>query len=474
MNVIFGLFLFFFASVRAVFFLPCIDCLPTDTTCKLKCFQNDESWESADHVADTRNINLLGNSVYAPTSNLQSPDQIELPPIFQSVPSNCIRAQVPSTSFSNDVSFYNDSSAILQGFGLDTNLELKYQNKFMLQATVSVNAHLYSHDIDNTRGYSSSLTAFKESFSIDPRCFHDGSLKIDDNLLQEFFKLPLAPSDHDGYEMYKSFFKTYGTHILAGVITGAKVTQWATSKSSYNFSESNMKAASCLAFEGIEPWGNGAVSIDECQTITKDERINVSHLNIQTHRQVFAPGEVARLFEGSDMQALQKSSEILIDSAQHNPWPIEYRYLSLHDVLAALIEVKNPEILIRLTTLRSVLDGYMVFGCAFGMQDTKIYGLFWRDYYSLKSGNVEYSCMRLQDGCHDNNDCHYALGKGCQCYGNSCLESDSDRRAVVRFNRNNGDRDNIDYTCRYNYLVSECHCKQKPRWINLWNSKIEG
>ena len=261
------------------------------------------------------------------------------------------------------------------------------------------------------------IVAKSKSFSVDKACLVDNP-SFTSYFLRDLNGLPTqiyTPWQQNSWQLYDSFLKKYGSHILTQITTGSEIDQRSFSKQWQSYSERDFEVKSCI---GLASLGTDAtqMGVSLCTNVTSQEVQRVKGLEMTTKLTV--NGGSADTRNKLLNVRTQELIEQFMNEANRTNAPIRYKLTPVWDIIKqSFIGVSDD--FVRGVNMESYYLGYLHYGCDYqqsGGQELQKFGFT----QASSPESPQYECTLAPTGCKSPNDCHYHP-IWCSCEGNSCV-----------------------------------------------------
>ena len=220
-------------------------------------------------------------------------------------------------------------------------------------------------------------------------------------------------------------------------------------ESSESYSERDFQVRACISAAG--PTDVGELGLSACSNVTNSEISQASKMTVSETR--FVRGGLrdtnSALNNGKTSTELIKK---LMNEADEAPKPVRHTFMTIWSILQSRFKSgsKNYH---RATNLQYYYSGFLDFGCPYSTSGNVEIQKF--DYKQPMKENPEFVCTLADDGCHNDNDCHYVIGVKCACRGKTCVRYHSEKQITGQIKQ-------MAYINNHNWMWEGCN------WKKLW------
>ena len=304
--------------------------------------------------------------------------------------------------------------------------------------------------------------SYKQVVELNKLCALKPSM-LTDSFISAVKSLPTKiadPSDDNQWVQYDYFIKTYGSHILTKLKLGSRVQQFATTKNTSSYTETDFMARLCLDVAGLKD----EVKISACANFSKEHRkeSQTYNMNIATFVRGGDPNLRAKLQVNLDPTNIEQ----FMASAQQNANPIQYEFTPVWELVSRL-DGPSSDMYYRALNLKAYYSGFLEFGCR---KRTTYNGFILQQFVEVPQDPGHYRCEFANEGCRSDSDCHIKLGSMCYCYGDTCIKDDKYGRPQSLTTQIGRHGKGINSCCHYRVGVT-CGCTQPFHSITkVWDS----
>lgn len=360
---------------------------------------------------------FLGRSVYIPSQDLRGSlagGAFYSNPVLRNIISSCFHV-TPLHQSSRYFAAYKDTASYYSSITTTTGLSTSLQADFSLGVTLDIQSKGISGSDKTVSGNDLLIVAKSKSFALDGSCLNLSAFT--DGFLQDLSKLPtVVPSPwlKSSWQIYDTFLKKYGTHVMAEITTGSEIRQSAFASTSSSYSQRDFEVKSCIGLAGLTPVG--MLNVNMCANISHEEITKVTSMKMSTT--TTANGGTAATRNEILKHRTSELIEQFMNEANETDAPISYKFIAVWDLIKQnLIGVSAD--FIRGVNLEAFYLGYLNYGCPFSTSEGQNLQKFDITDTSTPENPV-YECTLTPEGCHSDDDCHYHP-VWCACQGNSCV-----------------------------------------------------
>ncbi|XP_078358944.1 DELTA-alicitoxin-Pse2b-like isoform X1 [Oculina patagonica] len=371
-------------------------------------------------TADTSKTIELGKVIDVRETDVQSDFQEREITIFESIDPACFIDENQSVQSSRKfMQYYANTNSFYSSLATETELDPSLQSAYTLGASLKVATKSTSSKESKVSGMSLNALAVNEKILLRRGCLEGAEMTLKTQFLEDLELLPVkvnAPWESNSWELYHTFLKKYGTHVITSVTRGSSFRQMTFAESSKSYSQRDFEVKSCLSVAG--PTSVGMADLNACSDITQSEKSSASRMS--TSDKVFVLGGTADTRNKLLDQETRSVEQIqqLLDEARESPSSIEHTFLSIWDMLQARFEAGTPNN-VRSLNMEYYYLGFLNHGCPYVQGGGVAFQKF--DYTRWTTDtSPEFECTLAKEGCHSNNDCHYKP-VWCSCHGDSCV-----------------------------------------------------
>lgn len=263
---------------------------------------------------------------------------------------------------------------------------------------------------------------------------------------------------------YETFLETFGSHFVSTTHFGALVEQYNFAKSEKHYSQKDFEARVCGDFLG--PTQVGLLNVTACSGIDTSKIDSASSLDMSSQFTVLGGTSAARTALLLD-RSTENVRAFLETATDENAFA--YQFTAVWNLLQSKY-IGTPHFG-KALNLQHFVTGYLGHRCNYRKDSQSGYVL--KQFMTAEDHTPEkpsYKCVMPSQGCHSNNDCKVgAWGTVCYCYGDSCVDYNSQQIAgkiinnpVIRHAIKGSTKEGINQSCRYK-LFSKCQC------VNNWD-----
>ena len=394
----------------------------------------------------------LGKIIFLPSVNLLDDFPEKANRIFDPLSPECLTKKT-LTSSSSKFDYYKNTNALYKSLATESSLSASLTSTFTLGATVSVATKSKSSQKSEVSGISLIKQALAEKIYVNKECLTSAKMStLNKEFMESFSALPLQikePWLHNSWKPYSTFLEKYGSHVITSVDFGSRFQQMVFAESSESYSERDFQVRACISAAG--PTDVGELGVSACSNVTNSEKSQASKMTVSETR--FVRGGLrdtnSALNNGKTSTELIKK---LMNEADEAPKPVQHTLMTIWSILQSRFESgsKNYH---RATNLQYYYSGYLDYGCPYSKSGNVEIQKF--DYKQPMKGNPEFVCTLADDGCHNDNDCHYVIGVKCACRGKTCVRYHSEKQITGQIKQ-------MAYINNHNWMWEGCN------WKKLW------
>lgn len=457
------------------------------TGCNDNATLTDENSNSQSGLMAARSV--VGGGIYVPGSDLGQPiAEGRQKQVFANLEGDgCI---VTDKDYRGDskglVHTWTSTKSYYDYVKSDTKISGSLANEAVLKASLDVAASRSVSSKTQIAGSAYEFFAFKQLIALSDDCEtgRNAKGKLAPDMMAAFRALPFPvsdPSDTLAWQAYQDFLTTYGSHYVNELKTGTRFRRYTFLQKFKKVEASDLKVAACVAAEGPTPEGNA--SVNGCQSIDTEKRRKVDLSNYTIESSAYGGNESLRnKLSGGEPVSPALLAE-LADTADKTQDGVKYTLAPIWKLLEG--RAKNTKEKNIANSLKAYFEGFIAFNCnqvhgcgCSRIMDKKKNVLLRKFVQTATNPLVKYECQRPVMGCRNINDCNWNVTKFyCQCYGDHCVNTGSDKiSAVVNYSSKiAGKNTGPNKSCYHNEtLKSTCSCRRPAKdklWDTLWSSR---
>lgn len=426
---------------------------------------------------------VVGMAIYAPDNDLGSPiAEGQGKPVFADLDGDGCVVQDPLAGDSNgQVHTWTKTAAYYGYLESDTKLDGSLTNAAVLSTTLSAASRRSIDRASTIAGSVYEFNAYKQLFSLAVDCqdARQGKGRLDNDLWSAFNALPYPVSDASQtrvWDPYQRFLKTYGSHYVTQVKSGARYRNYTFKKTFKEVKESELTIAACVSAEGV-PTEAGKLSIKGCQDIDKKQAESISLTDYTSNTTAFGGQQAIRDRLAAGEAVTPELLTRFADTADHSQDGVQYWLKPIWELLAR--RAQNDKQSNQARTLEAYFEGFIasncnqVHGCGCSLVKDSKGNVTLRRFTQTDKDYAQYRCERPAIGCRKDEDCHYNYtGQYCRCYGDHCINRGKGGSSVVNYStRIDGKNKGPNKSCTYK--IGSCKCQRPAKgqfWEPLWTS----
>ena len=402
---------------------------------------------SASHKFTAREI--LGCGFYIPEIDIFAPRSHGFN-IFKSLKKICCKEK-NLRSTEETIRQYRSTSVFYKSVTAETGISFNLQGKFTMGLTLDAKTKHLSEGTTDVQGMSIDISTFVRSTSLDGSCFKGSSIEFTDEFMKFYDSLPVIiekPWLSKSWLLYDQFLKTFGSHVVVRVLSGASVRQWTFTKPISRYTQHELKIKSCIDLEALD------LKIAPCSDITKKDISTYKSLITSSYLEVQGgTDETRNKFRTGKSQKLL---EQLLNEGRKIGTPVAYKYKPIWEILLTKFHNDTERYTIAMN-LMQYFHGLKDFGCILQTSgDTK---LRWFEYRSRDVKSPVFQCKLINEGCHKNSDCKIGGGGTVTyCYGSSCFEHKNPpfglkaKEVIARHGKRGSYKKGVNKSCKYKHF----------------------
>ena len=383
----------------------------------------DEDWKKG-----------LGQVVYLnKQKNIGDPNpDASLKSIFKSLPDSCFsKKRVDTTEYSR--SNFNSTSSFYQDLASEIGLSASFYGTFTLGGTLETKTGKKFGGTDEVAGTSVNIISVASAASIEKDCTSGRAISLSNELSDDLRNLPEVsePELQRSWNLYRTFLRKYGSHVVTRRNYGASIKQFTFSKKELQYHEKQLNVKSCVDF-GL---GNGIpFTLGVCSETTQEDINSVSGLTVTAYTEIRGGTNLTR----GELETNRSDALInkLMKEGREHETPLNCKYTPIWEILQARF-INDPKLHAYALNLEQYYMGYLEFDCSLleptdmprrrrRSVDNLQLRRFQLSPYSTKE-NPEYWCVLEREGCHRDEDCKSETSNGVvktYCYGKTsgCVE----------------------------------------------------
>ena len=419
---------------------------------------------SAQSAPLNENAQIVGKIFYLPDYNILN-EITGGHDIFNSTAIQQCFLQSDVHDDNNELNWYKNNRELYKSLSIGAGLSGSFGGLFTLKFSLESLYKTVSWRDTEIKSASLDYGSYKQVVELNKLCALKSSM-LTDSFIADVKSLPTKIADasnEDQWIPYNIFLRKYGSHILTKLYLGARVQQFATTKNTTSYKESDYMARLCLDVAGL---GN-SFNVSACANLSKEHRkeSQTYNMNIATFIRGGDPNFRAKLQVSLDPDNI----EPFMASAQQSANPIKYEFTPVWELISRL-DGPFSDMYYRSLNMKGYYGGYLEFECP----KRKTYdGYVLQQFVEVPQDRGHFQCEFANEGCRSDSDCHIKLGSMCYCYGDTCIKDDKYGRPQSLTTQMGHYGQGINSYCSYRVGVW-CGCNKPSRDIStVWDSDTD-